>query len=50
MVLDLNGHFAISVSCVLEGVKTLVVIDTTSGSYITGQPIPYAAFDYAFSS
>jgi len=57
-VLDLNGHFACCFSCVVakssnskksgvEQVRVLIVINTTSASYLSAGA-PCAAFDLAF--
>jgi len=54
-VLDLNGHFAVAVALNVSHddsstvVPTMLVINTTDGSYISGGP-PAVAFDLAFPS
>ena len=46
-ILDLNGHFVTAVSAMIEGVRNLIVHNTTDGAYIEVE-IFAAAFDFAF--
>jgi hypothetical protein len=46
--MDINGHFLTGLTCILDGVNTLVIFDTMQGSHLAGEHFP-AAFDFAFS-
>ena len=47
---DLNGHFTVAVTGVVEGVPTLIMFNTTDSNYLSGAAglITAAGFDFAF--
>eukprot|EP00658_Telonema_sp_P-2_P084870 TRINITY_DN9542_c0_g1_i8.p2 TRINITY_DN9542_c0_g1~~TRINITY_DN9542_c0_g1_i8.p2 ORF type:complete len:322 (-),score=74.68 TRINITY_DN9542_c0_g1_i8:147-1112(-) len=47
LILDLNGHFAVALACNIDGADTLVMFNTTQGSYLAGL-CPESAFTLAF--